>query len=420
MDIFIARQPIFNTKQEVFAYELLYRSGTRNVYAGIDGDRASSEVIGSSFLLFGLENLTMGKKAFINFTRKLLEDEVATLLPQELIVVEVLENVEPDKQMLSACIKLKELGYLLALNDFTYDPRFDPFIDLVDIIKVDFLQTTPAKREALVRRAKNKKIKFLAEKVETLEDFHHALQAGYSYFQGYFFSKPNIVSGKDITSFKLTYLQLLQEINKTDLDFDQAERIIKSDVALSYKLLRFINSAAFSFPREISSIKQALVLLGQKEILKWVSLVALRSIGEDKPDELVSIAISRGRFCELMAPQIGMKSRSPDFFLMGMFSLIDAFLDQPLAHILTQLPIATDIKEALLGIIESRLRDVYEMAVSYEKGNWVKALRLAKKLHLEEQRIINIYLESLNFAQRIFSEPQPARKRIETVENRIY
>ena len=249
MDIFIARQPIFDIRQNVFAYELLYRSGIKNLYAGINGDQASSEVIGSSFLLFGLENLTMGKKAFINFTRKLLEDEVATLLPKESIVVEVLENVEPDKQMLSACIKLKELGYQLALDDFAYDPRFEPFIDLVDIIKVDFLQTSPQDRAALVQRIGNKNIKFLAEKVETKEDFNQALQAGYSYFQGYFFSKPNIVSGKDITSFKLTYLQLLQEIGKPDLDFDELEETIKRDVALSYKLLRYINSAAFS-PRE--------------------------------------------------------------------------------------------------------------------------------------------------------------------------
>lgn len=401
MDIFIARQPIFDIRQNVFAYELLYRSGIKNLYAGINGDQASSEVIGSSFLLFGLENLTMGKKAFINFTRKLLEDEVATLLPKESIVVEVLENVEPDKQMLSACIKLKELGYLLALDDFAYDPRFEPFIDLVDIIKVDFLQTSPQDRAALVQRIGNKNIKFLAEKVETKEDFNQALQAGYSYFQGYFFSKPNIVSGKDITSFKLTYLQLLQEIGKPDLDFDELEEIIKRDVALSYKLLRYINSAAFSLRGNISSIKQALVLLGQKEIKKWVSLVALRSIGEDKPDELVKLAISRGRFCELMSPKLGLKHRSPDFFLMGMFSLIDAFLDQPLAYILSQLPIAVDIKRALLGK-ESRFKDVYQMAVSYEQGNWEKALRLAKRLKLEEQEIIDVYLESLDFTRRIF------------------
>lgn len=401
MDIFIARQPIFDIRQNVFAYELLYRSGIKNLYAGINGDQASSEVIGSSFLLFGLENLTMGKKAFINFTRKLLEDEVATLLPKESIVVEVLENVEPDKQMLSACIKLKELGYQLALDDFAYDPRFEPFIDLVDIIKVDFLQTSPQDRAALVQRIGNKNIKFLAEKVETKEDFNQALQAGYSYFQGYFFSKPNIVSGKDITSFKLTYLQLLQEIGKPDLDFDELEETIKRDVALSYKLLRYINSAAFSLRANISSIKQALVLLGQKEIKKWVSLVALRSIGEDKPDELVKLAISRGRFCELVSPKLGLKHRSPDFFLMGMFSLIDAFLDQPLAYILSQLPIAVDIKRALLGK-ESRFKDVYQMAVSYEQGNWEKALRLAKRLKLEEQEIIDVYLESLDFTRRIF------------------
>lgn len=400
MDIFLARQPIFDWKQDVFAYELLYRSSTENVYTGVNGDQASSEVISNSFLLFGLENLTGGKKAFINFTRKLLEDEVATLLPKESVVVEILENVEPDEQLLSACLQLKKLGFLLALDDFSYDPRFDPFIDLVDFIKVDFLQTNPAEREALIHRTTQKKIKFLAEKIETMNDFHHALKLGYSYFQGFFFSKPNIVSGKDITSFKHTYLQLLQEISKADMDFDQVEEIIKRDVALSYKLLRFINSAAFSFRREIGSIKQALVLLGQKEILKWVSLITLKSICKNKPDELVIFAVIRGRFCELIASRIGLKSRSSDFFLMGIFSLIDAFLDQPLANILIQLPIARDIKEALLGK-EGIIRDVYEMATSYEKGDWEKTVRLGKKFNLKEKEIVDIYRNSLNFPNLI-------------------
>lgn len=405
MDIFLARQPIFDLKQAVFAYELLYRSGTQNVYTGVNGDRASTEVISNSIMLFGLENLTRGKKAFINFTRKMLDDEVATLLPRESIVVEILEDVEPDEQMLSACKKLKELGYLLALDDFSYDSRFDAFFDLVDFIKVDFLLTKPAEREVLVRRigekAGSKNIKFLAEKIETMDDFYYALKTGYTYFQGFFFSQPNIIAGKDIASFKHTYLQLIKEISKPDLNFDQIEDIIKRDVALSYKLLRFINSALFSFRSEISSIKQALVLLGQKEILKWVSLIAIKSICSDKPDELFRLAVVRGKFCELIAPLIGLQNRSSDFFLMGMFSLIDAFLDQPLAGILSQLPMPRDIKKALLGK-ESQLKNVCQLAIAYEKGNWTRTTRLAKKLHLTEQQIIDVYFKSLSFAHFIY------------------
>jgi EAL and modified HD-GYP domain-containing signal transduction protein len=267
-EIYVARQPIFTRNQEVFAYELLYRSGVNKFYSNLNGDQASFEVITNSFLLIGLETLTRGKKAFINFTKNLLENDVATLLPNEAIVIEILQDIEPDKKILNACRKLKELGYYLALDDFCYNRKFLPLIDLVDIIKVDFLKTEKKEREAIIQRIGKPKIHFLAEKVETREEFTQALEMGYSYFQGYFFSKPLILSGKDIPSFKIIYLKILQEINRQDLDYDRLEDYVKMDVSLSYKLLKFINSLSFGFRNEIRSIKQALVLLGQKELSK--------------------------------------------------------------------------------------------------------------------------------------------------------
>ena len=325
MDIFVARQPIFNQQQEVYAYELLYRSGINKFYSCLDGDQASSEVITNSFLLIGLETLTRGKKAFINFTKNLLEDEVAILLPQEHIVIEILQDIEPDEKTLQACKKLKEMGYRLALDDFVYDDKFIPLIELADIIKVDFLTTDEEERGALVQRIGLQKNSFLAEKVETREDFVQAVEMGYSYFQGYFFSKPLIVASRDIPSFKLTYIKILQEIHKPEIDFDQLEKLIKTDVSLSYKLLKFINSLAFGFYSEIRSIKQALTILGEKEIRKWLSLISLQSVGKNKPDELMITALCRARFCELIASRVGLGDRSSDLFLLGMFSVIDAF-----------------------------------------------------------------------------------------------
>jgi EAL and modified HD-GYP domain-containing signal transduction protein len=401
MEIYVARQPIFNKQQEVYAYELLYRSGANKFYSSLNGDQASSEVITNSFLLIGLETLTRRKKAFINFTRNLLENDVATLLPNDLIVVEILQDIEPDEKMLAACRKLKELGYLLALDDFLYDDIFKPLLDLVDIIKVDFLTTPVEQRRAVVQRIEPHKALFLAEKVETREDFVQAVEMGYSYFQGYFFSKPDIVSGRDIPSFKLTYLKILQEINKPELDFDRLEKLIKMDVSLSYKLLKFINSLAFGFRSEIRSIRQALVLLGKKEISKWLSLISLKSIGENKPDELIITAICRAKFCELIAPRVGLKNRNSDLFLMGMFSLMDAFLDQPLSDILAQLPISEDIKTALLGG-KSRFRDIYELILAYETGDWERLSRKAAKLELEEKEVKEFYLNSLEVSNQIF------------------
>ncbi len=401
MEIYVARQPIFNRHQEVLAYELLYRSGVNKFYSNLNGDQASFEVISNSFLLIGLQTLTRGKKAFINFTKKLLENDVATLLPNEAIVIEILQDIKPDEKTLQACKKLKEMGYSLALGDFSYNSKYLPLVDLADIIKVDFLKTGKEEREAIVQRVGKNKVRFLAERVETRDEFNQALEMGYTYFQGYFFSKPLILSGKDIPGFKIIYLKILQEINKRDLDFDRLESYIKMDISLSYKLLKFINSLFFGFRNEIRSIRQALVLLGQKELSKWLSLIALKGIGDNKPDELIITAICRAGFCESIAPRAGLKDRSPDLFLMGMFSLIDAFLDRPLPDILAGLPISDDIKFALLGG-KNRFRDVYELVLAYEAGDWEQLAFKTALLELAEIDVRECYLNALEMSNQIF------------------
>ncbi len=401
METYLARQPIFDRRLKLFAYELLYRSSSANIYTALNGDQASSELISDSLLLFGLENLTRGHKAFINFTAKLLEAGVTSLLPRDRVIIEVLENVEPNEVLLNVCKKIKDEGYLLALDDFAYAERFRPLLDLADIIKVDFLNTRGERRKEIIKLVNRPNIKYLAEKVEKREDLEEAISLGYSYFQGFFFSKPVIVSGRDIPVFKLNYLRILQEINRPDIDFPRIESLIKSDLSLSYKLLKFINSAAFHFEIEIHNIKQALTLLGQREISKWFSLLALKKIGEDKPEELIITAVSRARFCELIAPHIGLKNRSQDLFLMGLFSLLDAFLDQPLAQILQELPLAKDLKRALLGE-QSLFGDVYKLVLAYERGIFDEAFSCALKLNLKEKEIIKCYLEALAFANKAF------------------
>ncbi len=402
METYIARQPVFDRRQQVYAYELLYRAGENRFYSSLGGDQAVSEVITGSFLLIGLENLTGGKKALINFTGNMLAKNVAALLPRESVIVKVLEESE-GRDLQAACRKLKDEGYLLVVDYAGSDGKVSPLSELADIMRVDFLTAGRKEREAVrLTAATNHKVKFLADKLETREDFEQALKLGYSYFQGYFFSKPITVAGKDIPSYKLTYFRILQEINKPDMDFGRIEKLIKRDVALSYKLLKFINSLSFGFISEIRSIKQALAILGQKGITRWATLLALKSMGANKPDELLVLAVCRGKFCELAAPYVGLKDRSSDLFLLGMFSLIDAFLDRPMAVVMKELPIADDIKGALLGE-EGRLRDVYELIVTYEKGDWRNFTRLASKLNLEEKKAAAFYLSSLELANRIFT-----------------
>ena len=307
MDVFVARQPIFDRRLNVYAYELLFRVGRENVFVDTDGDIATSSVITDSFLVIGLESLTRGRKAFINFTKNLLMDETATILPKDLLVIEILEDVMPSKGIITACKKLKDSGYVLALDDFVFEPKFTPLIKLADIIKVDFKLSGEEERRLLIQKFSSTKIKFLAEKVETQKEYEQAKEMGFSYFQGYFFSKPVIISSKDIPGNKINYLNILHEINLPEVDFNRIEGIVKHDVSVSYKLLRFINSAFFSFDAEVKSIKQALVLLGINEFRKWMSLIILKGMSEDKPKELLVISISRARFCELIAENVKLK-----------------------------------------------------------------------------------------------------------------
>ncbi|CQR70744.1 EAL domain protein [Sporomusa ovata DSM 2662] len=397
-EIHVARQPIFDTALNVFAYELLFRSNFINMYDGTDGDQATHSVIANSFLLIGMETLTNGKKAFINFTANSLQNNIPAMLPKKLVAVEILEDIIPNEKILRVCKKLKQDGYLLVLDDFVFKPQFLPFIELADIIKVDFRTTPRNERQQLIRRLQNYRVKFLAEKVETQEEFQDARSMGYSYFQGYFFCKPSVLSGKNLPAYKANHLHILQEINRPELELSQIEYIIKRDVSLSYKLLRFINSAFFGFKSTISSLRQALTLLGQKELIKWVSIVALKGIADNKPGELILESLIRARFSEILASGKMMKHRVADAFLMGMFSHIDVLLDRPLQEILDEIRLDEEIKYALLDIAPNQFSILYKLIQTYEKGDWEAYSGYAKELELNEQTVLKAYRESLVWA----------------------
>lgn len=400
-DIHVARQPIFDCNQDVFGYELLFRSNVVNAYDGIDGDHATHSVISNSFLLLGIESITDGKKAFINFTANSLKNNIPAILPKELLAVEILEDVAPDEEIINACKNLKEAGYLIVLDDFMYTKEYMPLIRLADIIKVDFLATPRQERLEVVKRLKNYPIKFLAEKVESQEEFKEALRMGYSYFQGYFFSKPIIMSGKNLPEYKANHLQILQELNRPELEFRQIEEIIKKDVSLSYKLLKFINSPLFGLRSNIESLRQALTLLGTKELIKWLSLITLKGIASDKPGELILESLIRARFCEMLAAGIMPKQYQSNAFLMGMFSYIDVLLDRSLQDILAEIPLADEIKNALLEKEHNQFYYLYKLIQNYEKGDWETCFDYAKQLKIDEKNILNACRASLIWAHEL-------------------
>lgn len=403
METFIARQPIFTQQQTVYAYELLYRSGMANNFcAGVDLEHAARKVIADSGLLLGTRNLTDGKRAFVNVTREVLVNGMIELLPRDLTVVELLETIEPDDEVLAACRKLKETGYTLALDDFVYDPRFEPLIELTDIIKVDFLLSGSEERKSLAQRAARYGIKLLAEKVETHEEFRAAVELGYSYFQGYFFCKPVILAHRDVPGNKLQHLRILQEIQQPEINMEHVERIIRRDLSLTYKLLRYLNSAAFNFRNEIETIRQALMLLGERQIRKWASLVIMMSLSDDKPEELVMQALIRARFCETLGTAAGLTARAEDMFLIGMMSLMDAILDRALPDILTDLPLNADIRDALTGK-ENRLRQIYMLVLAYERGDWQELAERTAQTAINVVELPDLYLSAVEWATQSYA-----------------
>lgn len=404
MEVFLARQPVFDAKQVVFGYELLHRSSRSGGYNATDGDLASMQLIGNALMNFGPRKVLNGRVGLINFTRELLVSGYAHLLPPDSYIVEVLETVSPDAEVIEACRELRRRNYRLALDDFVPSPAMEPLINLANLIKVDYLQTSPRDRRDLVRRHGRAGILMLAEKVETAEDFALARQEGFTYFQGYFFARPVILEGRDIPPFKLNLLRLLAEANQPECDFPRLERLLKREVTLCYRLLRYVNSAAFATLCPVTSLQQAMALLGETQLRKWIAMAALPALASDKPAELVETAVLRARFAEALAAPAGLGDRSQDLFLMGMFSLLDAIVGRPLAELLGELGLPADIRRVLLDgdSAAGPPADVHRIVLASERGDWPGGNGAAARLGIPAGRLLELFVESAAWCSEIF------------------
>ncbi len=402
MDIYVARQPIFNRKQKIYGYELLFRDGVANAFPDIDGDSATSKLLSHSFFSMGLDHITGGKTAFVNFTDQLLEKKIPLLFPKDKLTVEILEDVEPAEPVLAGCRELRSKGYQLALDDFTYRPHLKPLIDLAQIIKIDFILTPREELPGLLEKLRDFPVKLLAEKVETHEAFDYALDMGFEYFQGYFFSKPKVLTGKGPTPAKITLLQIMAEANREDCRFSELEKVIQRDVAISYNLMRYINSAYFRRVQEITSLRQAIVLLGEKEIRRFVSLTALANLAEDKPDELIRASIIRAKLCELLADAGGSRVDGAELFTLGLFSLIDAILDDHIQNIMEELPLSNEIKSALIKG-EGRLAGYLKIARCYESGDWQGFQEAVAHTGVQDEKLPEFYIKAVSWAENFTS-----------------
>jgi len=384
----------------VYGYELLYRSGPMNWCTTDDRDAASLDVA-DSFLNARTRTLTSGRKAFFNCTRQFLVNEYATLFSRKETVIEILETVEPDAEVLAACRRLKDLGYTIALDDFVYAEKFQPFVDLANIIKIDFQLSGSSERQQAVARFAPLGIQLLAEKVETRDEFAEAHGSGYDYFQGYFFCKPQIVPHRQIPAFKAHYLRLLHAINKPELDRNEVVAVIDCEVALCYKLLRFLNSPLFGFLSEIRSTGHALALLGDEEVRKWASVAAILGIAGNERNELVVTSLIRGRCCELLAANPGAKRDRQGIFLLGVFSLMDAILGRPISEIVSEIALPNEVRAALLGKA-NRYWKILQLVKAFEAGRWREVSELVVALRQDDSRLASAYLEAVAWAQNVF------------------
>jgi c-di-GMP-related signal transduction protein len=385
---FIARQPIFDEKLKLFAYELLFRASPENCFR--PQKEASSGVIVDSTMLFDLQMLTGNAKAFINVDLSALQRGAARLLPPNRVIIEILETVAPTPEVVQLCKDLCASGYVLALDDYIGHPKWEALLSLVKFLKVDFRAADSDLRADIVRRHKGHGFQFLAEKVETQSELGEARALGYSFFQGYFFCKPAMLSAREIPGNKLNYLQLLAAVSTPGFSREAVEELLKSDLSLVYKLLRYMNSPLLGLRGEIHGVREAIELLGETEFRRWISILAIVAMAGDKPPELVRTAITRGFFCEAMSEPAGISPQSSDLFFMGLLSVTDAILDRPIQEILASLPISANVRTALCGGA-NRFRDIYETLLAYERADWPALASAASRLGPIESLIPDCY-----------------------------
>lgn len=406
--VMLAKQPILNRKKELFAYELLYRGDAP--IDQLDGDFATIDVMINAFLNIGIKQLTDDYPVFINFTENLLKEGIVQQFDPKDLIIEILETVELTEEIIALIKKLAKQGYRLALDDVTFQ-LFETWdqADLIrhlEFVKVDFIQSDSRfirKKLAETIQTKYPHIRLLAEKIETIETYKEALADGYHYFQGYFFMRPKLMESVEIPSYYLTYLRLIQQIDRKDFDLKEIADLIQMDLSLSYKLLKLINSPFYRRVTRIYSIHQAVVLLGQEEIKKWLYILALRENYQRRDLEgtsaLIKSSYYRAKMCESIAEKVASDLKQ-EAFLVGYFSQLPAILLQPIDKLLNSLSLDFAIEQALLKQ-PGPLTDIYQLAVAYEEVNWSRLDELIERLHLDEEVVYQDYQNAQKWVQHI-------------------
>jgi c-di-GMP-related signal transduction protein len=389
---FLARQPILNPGREVVGYELLFRSGWENRFSG-EADEATRQTL-DNCLAMDVESLADGGLAFVNCTRQALVGKLFTLLPPATTVIELLETIEPDGEVIGACLDLRRMGYRMALDDFLPRPEMQPLIEIADYVKVDFRLSDAKERQRIRQMTRNSHAALLAEKVEDEEEFQVAYREGHKYFQGYFFCRPKMVARLSIPANRANYLRLLAELTRKPLHLDEVLNIVRMEASLCYRLLRLANSPLWGLRSEVTSVRGAFMLVGEDRFRMLVSVATSSVLGQSRSPALVSLSLQRARFCELFAPLIG--ENPTEQFLLGLLSLVDAMLEMPMEAIARALPLRPEAKEALLGAANRAAIPLCAIR-SIEMGTWAECSRATRIPGIDESVLARLYMESVRW-----------------------
>jgi EAL and modified HD-GYP domain-containing signal transduction protein len=391
---YVARQPILDLRGRVHGYELLFRAGPEAVFCG-DGDTATRTILDNT-ILFGLEKLTGGLPAFVNCTSEALIGNLVHVLPSGMTVLEILETLEPTPALISACCRLKAEGFRLALDDFSWSPRFDPLVELADYIKVDFLLTGAEERQRLLKRLSGVSVALLAEKIETQEEYKLACAEGFTLFQGYYFCRPVLIENRKVPANRLSHIEILQLMQGESIDLHKLTCLLKRDASLTYRLLRLVNSPMYGMRQEVRSIQAALLAVGE-DAFRRIALLAIASeLNSGQPAEILHMAFVRARFCEEAAGQCALDSTEQ--YLAGMLSLLPAMLRLTMQELTPLLPLRAEIREALEGRANPE-RVLIEWLEGHERGDWAACDATALAHSLDQSALALCYAEALIWAE---------------------
>ncbi|MEP0355461.1 MAG: EAL domain-containing protein [Paraglaciecola sp.] len=406
MFAFVARQPILDKEKSVFAYELLFRDGKNNYYPHLERDESTNELIAKRYQTLDLDDISCNKKSFINFQSETLLNGLPSSLTPENVVVELAANSHDTDSLQSLCKHVKNLGYKIALYGYQLGDKSHAHLNLVDMVKVNTHQGDYDKLSSNVAQLRDKNVQLIADNVETQDSFNIYKDIGFDYFQGYFFARPESVSQGHLPTSKLTLVELMGASSSESFDIESINSVVEHDVGLSYMLLRFINNPMINKRYKITSLRHALNYMGEVEIKKFIALLALTNLSDDKPTELIHLSLVRAKFCDLVGIEKNIGSNPPTAFLVGLFSLIDALLDQDMKSLVNKLPLVDEVKEALCGN-QNDLSLYLLLVKAFESGNWLKVIRISKILEIDQKLLHSLFNEAILWGNGVRSSISP-------------